>query len=91
MGQNRRQAKLSDLRPSDMFPYYAPEKGVSDEIPEWAKRRDLKTHVDTKKKLGNLPRRVTPKAKKKLKLRTKREIFGSKECQDWYMEKLRAV
>ncbi|MFH0838171.1 MAG: hypothetical protein V1880_02805, partial [Patescibacteria group bacterium] len=37
------------------------------------------------KSLGEIPRPVTTGAKETLKIRTQKEIFGTKECQEWYI------
>ncbi len=90
MAQDGKKPKLTELGSQyDVYKYYAPEQS-NDDIPSYA-RYSLRDDIEkkkTKKKLRKLPRWVPPKAKKKLKLRTKKEIFGSKECQKWYMEKV---
>ena len=96
MAEEKNPPKVSEMRTaSDVFAHYAPESR-SDEVPVWAQKREsertaLRTTVDTQQRLREAPRPVTPKAKERLDKRIIREIFGSRDCYDWYMKKLRAA
>ncbi|MBU0705855.1 hypothetical protein KJ657_00055, partial [Patescibacteria group bacterium] len=70
------------------------KRGQTEETPEWVKAADrdkveLTASVETTKSLGELPRPVTPGAKETLRIRTQKEIFGTKECQEWYIKSVR--
>lgn len=68
------------------------------ETPDYAKKdrtsgsvrplEPLRKAVEARKDLKELPRPVTPRAKEKLRKRTVTDIFGTKETQDWYVEKV---
>lgn len=73
------------------------KRGQSKELSAWMKKDrgtraafdSLRTTTKTKKSLGKVPHPVTPRAKEKLKIRTQKEIFGSKECQEWYIRNVK--
>lgn len=92
MAEGKRPPQAADMRTRhDVFKHYAPETGT-DEIPEWAKRNErtaLRSEVDTERQLRDTPRPVTPRAKETLDTRVIEEIFGSRECMEWYVNWLR--
>ncbi|MBN2306742.1 hypothetical protein JXD20_02045 [Candidatus Peregrinibacteria bacterium] len=63
------------------------------EMPDWAKeergRVELRTKAETEKKLKESPRPVPPGARENLRRRTIEEIFETRECQEWYINKVR--
>lgn len=52
-------------------------------------KTQVDTQVDTERKLVNMTRTVTPRARKRLKLRTIDEIFGNEKCQEYYINALK--
>lgn len=69
--------------------------GETGEMPDWMKRDTtagaldtLGTQVDTRRDLDDIPHPVPPRAKDNLKKRTL-DIYGTKEVQDWYINKIK--
>jgi len=94
---SRKKTRVTDLPGAGDVSDWVDWRGdAKEELPSWAKKdptlealKPIRTAVETKKSLKEVPRPVTPKAKEKLKFRTQKEIFGTRECQEWYINALR--
>lgn len=69
--------------------YYGKRPDEHEEPDFLSGKQALRTKVETKKELKEMPRPKTKEAEEKLKVRLIKEIFGDEETQKWYVDRVR--